>query len=232
MQQSTHAAQDNSDAGAVEPPFRAYLEGDAIVLAALVPEQAWFRTCSGYPYVQKRAGTEWVPMIDDRPSLGPSPGYYLGDTFISPDFDRNCDVDSCGSISEPRTLGHAEEYVKIGTKAPPPGSDATAAMVDVFEARPYHGDVRVVVHYSTDSACSGETKETFVPLTIPEDGVCCPVVATGCSVDGPRGGWATSRDACVEVPRVPDAYIQRGTVDSHGCAIACCGCTNDEDAGI
>jgi hypothetical protein len=219
-------------ADASGPSFSAYLEGDAIMLGP--SPDASHRECLYFAVqVEKRDGTAWVPMTDERPrGSGQHPGFYFDGIYTPPALWYICDgPPGCGGFPEATTVGHAEEYVKTGTKAPPMVAQSGPALVDVFEARPFHGDVRVVVNYSPTSRCDA-TLQAFVPLTIPEDGVCCPLTVSGCSREGLPGGWAPSKDTCPAMPRPPDSfYPQRHTIDSHGCPTACCGCDDEQDAG-
>lgn len=229
------ACSDSGHASASVPSdFRVYIEGDAIMLAARSGRTPSHHYCSGAVSVQKRSGSKWVPLRDDRPHSSQAISYYLDGSFVlqNPGW---CDVDGCGPFHGAMLAGRTEEYVKTGTKAPPANTPlVTATQVDVIESRPFHGAARVAFEYAP--TC-GRTAEAFLPLTVPEHGVCCPVVARKCSENGLRGGWAPTRKDCATTGTYPDIYFRFGDTDGHGCPITCCGCMNDqdvsdEDAGI
>jgi hypothetical protein len=215
-----------------EPGFRVRLEGAAIILEARSGAKLTHETCQDSIGLEKHEGNAWVPMRDDRPPPSANPGFYLDGTYFPAHLDPGCDFVVCDDYPATQVVGHAEEYVKTGTKAPlaDPHSDETA--VDVIETRAFHGDVRVNVQYRTTANCGDAPQTARLLLTIPEHGVCCPIGDAGCSSSGPGGGWAPNLDACTPWKTVNDAYLEKNK-DSHGCPIliendgVCCSCLAD-----
>jgi len=208
--------------------FTAVMEQTTV--AVLVSTGVDRRRC-GSSRLEKNDDGESVPLIDERPPRHDNPGYYLDARYVEPS-DEACDeiecVGSSGLGSSRHTIGSAYEYVKLGRAPAPAGAANVGELVDLIETRAFSGDLYVYFNYSDGLMC--EDREVQLELTVPEEGVCCPVAEGGCTLDGPTGGWARSRDECSPAPRpaVDDAWTAEG--DPHGCLAleyhpeVCCGC--------
>jgi hypothetical protein len=201
----------------VEPGFRVYLLGISIVLEMRTTTTArfWYLTCQNAIRVEKHEDGAWIAMRDDRHPSASNPGYYLDGKYVPASSNLGCDAVGCEQFGKTQEVGRAEEYVKTGTKAPPAGQPADTGEVDVVETRPFHGDVRVHLDYSRNAHCD-PTDEVSLPLTIPEEGVCCPTASVNCE-GGPLGGWAPSLAQCSQSIITDSAF--RESTDAHGCPI-------------
>lgn len=219
----------DADLGYEAPTFSGYLQGSAIVLEKRSPLPLAWQSCSDAFTLRKRSDGDWVPLRDDRHPSASNPGYYIDGTYVPPSHNLGCDVISCVPFEDTYEVGLAEEYVMTGSMAPPAGAEAERDMVDVIETRTFHGELRVDVEYFAQGNCAGDAQRTALGLTVPVDGVCCPIGRADCSTEGPGGGWAPDLDSCAPWSVVYDAYF-RAETDSHGCAVLvedtsmCCGC--------
>lgn len=211
--------------------------GDEVFVdAARVDLYYW--TCMGEPTLQKQVGAEWVSLRDDRPPGWNSPGYFLDGQYLAPSMNLGCDYITCNAFGETHSIARAVEHVKVGTRAKPASAPANApSPVDMIERRPLSGALRARLTYSTSSDCAASTEE-FVPITVPEQGVCCPIGDAQCSSEGPGGGWAPTLDACRPWSTTFDVAYQVIN-DPHDCPTLdydhtiCCGCIpTDTDAGM
>lgn len=217
--------------------FTARMVGDEAVVDAANPNLHYW-TCMDEPSLQKQVDGEWVGLRDDRPPGWNSPGYFLDDQYIAPSHNLGCDFLLCTPFGETRSVGRAIEHVKVGMRAKPLDAPPEApSPVDVIETRPIAGELRVRVTFSTGSDCA-TSHEAFVPLTLPEQGVCCAVGSPECSSEGPGGGWARTLQECRPWSTEFDLAYQL-VDDAHECPTLvpdypqCCGCVpNDMDAGI
>ena len=194
----------------------------------------YFRICTNALRVAKQSGGAWVPLRDDRHPSFNNPGYYLDGHYVKPSHNEGCDVWACIRLEDGMTVALAQEYVKTGTLAPPSGEDSDVTPVDVVETQPFHGELRVEVQYSKSETCA-DTEHAVLSLTVPEDGVCCPIGRAECSSSGPGGGWAPNLESCPAWNIAYDAYFEVEH-DPHDCPVLredtaiCCGCP-PEDAG-
>jgi hypothetical protein len=230
-----------------DPRFVARMVGDEIVVDVAAGDEVHYRTCRDEARLEKRVGATWTRPQDDRPPSANNPGYFLDGKYMWPSFNLGCDYILCAAWDETftRSVARAAEYVKVGTRDKPAYAPANAASpVDVIESRPLSGELRVRITYSKDAECSASEQAT-APITVPQDGVCCPIGLTQCSSDGPGGGWAPTLDACPEWSMGFDVGYMI-TTDIRGCErliednSACCGCvpdagndaSTDQDAGF
>jgi hypothetical protein len=211
------------------PTFSARLSGATVVVDVASGTRLWFRSCSDSIVLEKRVGSTWEAPQDDRPSPADSHGYYLDDEFVPLAFNLGCDVINCLALGPTTTVGPTEEYVATGTlrappveqpmgSGPPPPTPWGTDPVPVIERRSLHGELRVRLQYSEDPACRTAFHEATAELTVPEQGVCCPIGRTGCSSHGPGGGWAPTLDACPVWNTLYDRAYARKT-DLRGCPV-------------
>lgn len=223
------------DAGAMPPPmppFRMRLDGRMLVLDTLGHASWSFRECAA-AFVLEKLGNGWGPIRDERPHDGR--GYYLDDKFVHGEI-AMCDASSCPSLGKTRDIARAEEYVQIGTKRPPPDEPDPDKPVFVVSTRPLAGPLRLLVKYHVEKSCGGAEQSAVIELTIPTEGVCCPIGPATCSSPGPGGGWAESYAAC---PTFDSEFNVAFVIkpEAHGCPVLkpdpamCCGDCTDTDGG-
>jgi hypothetical protein len=157
--------------------FSLRLEGDGMVIVeAHTGLQLLQQSCSGWdPVLEKRAGSDWRPLRDDRHPFWNNPGYFLDGRYVEPSSNLGCDYNECTATfgSGEIRAGYAREYVKTGTRAlSSEEEDAGFADVeavdpaDMIETRAFHGPLRVRFKYSLLERCD-TSREVALQIEVP-----------------------------------------------------------------
>ena len=217
--------------------FTAVLVNDIVLFEVSDREAIEIPYCRATRLEKKDAQGNISFLQNDRPSSSAgSPGYYLDGEYLGPTPQNNgCDQAGCEAPSSDRIeIGAAREYIKTGTRDAPADAPNAGEIIDVIETRPFSGDLVAHLVYSPPDQC--DEREVVLAITVPEEGVCCPIEAEGCSIEGELGGWARSFDECgpLDSTFFDEAWFRED--DVRGCPVlvyqedVCCNCRDTDEA--